>query len=43
MNLRENESGEEREDPRWNRVYIIVIIYTIILITGLWAFSRMFQ
>ncbi len=33
----------EREYPHWNRVYITVIVYTIILIIGLWAFSRMFQ
>jgi hypothetical protein len=36
-------SDNEREYPHWNRVYIIVIIYTIILIIGLWVFSRMFQ
>jgi hypothetical protein len=34
---------EEREDRRWNRVYITVIIYTICLIVGLWLFSRLFQ
>jgi len=33
----------EREYPYWNRVYGAVIIYTIVLIIGLWAFSRMFQ
>jgi hypothetical protein len=43
MNRQENGSGEEREHPYWNRVYIAVIVYTIILIIGLWAFSQMFQ
>ncbi|HEX8998482.1 MAG TPA: hypothetical protein VGB07_01205 [Blastocatellia bacterium] len=33
----------EREYPHWNRVYITVIVYTIILMIGLWLFSRMFQ
>jgi hypothetical protein len=42
MNWQENES-KEREYPYWSRVYIVVIVYTIILIIGLWAFSRMFQ
>ncbi len=37
----QNES--EREYPHWNRVYITVIVYTIVLIIGLWLFSRMFQ
>jgi hypothetical protein len=31
---------EEREYQHWNRVYIIVIVYAIALIVGLWAFSR---
>jgi hypothetical protein len=34
---------EEREYPHWRRVYIAVIIYTAALITGLWAFSRIFS
>ncbi|MDX2043841.1 MAG: hypothetical protein SF097_21680 [Acidobacteriota bacterium] len=34
---------KEREYPHWNRVYIVVIIYTIATIVGLWLFSRMFQ
>lgn len=34
---------EEREYPHWNRVYIIVIVYTVFLIAGLWAFSQLFQ
>lgn len=38
-----NQSNEdEREYPHWNRVYVIVIVYTIALIVGLWLFSRAF-
>ncbi|MFN0109354.1 MAG: hypothetical protein ACKVZH_10920 [Blastocatellia bacterium] len=33
----------EREYPHWNRVYITVIVYSIVLIVALWLFSRMFQ
>lgn len=33
---------EEREYPHWNRVYIVVIIYTVVLIVALWMFSRAF-
>jgi len=36
-------SEGEREYPHWNRVYLAVIVYTIVLIAGLWWFSRMFQ
>jgi hypothetical protein len=35
--------SDEREYPHWGRVYVIVIIYTTILIIGLWAFSQMFE
>jgi hypothetical protein len=34
-------SDDEREYPYWNRVYITVIVYTICLIVGLWAFGKM--
>jgi hypothetical protein len=37
------ENQGEREYPHWKRVYITVIIYTIALITGLWAVSKQFQ
>lgn len=36
-------NSEEREYPRWDRVYITVIVYTICLIVGLWAFGKMFE
>lgn len=34
---------DEREYPYWNRVYITVIIYSVFLIVGLWAFSKLFE
>ncbi len=34
---------EEHEYPHWNRVYLIVIIYTIIVIGAIWLFSKQFQ
>jgi hypothetical protein len=37
------EKQDEGEYPNWNRVYLAVVIYTILLIAGLWAFSRIFQ
>jgi hypothetical protein len=41
--MTDRQSGDEREYPHWNRVYITVIVFTIALIIGLWLFSRMFQ
>jgi hypothetical protein len=39
-----NETPEdEKEYPHWNRVYVIVAVYTIVLILLIWDFSRMFQ
>ncbi len=38
-----NEQKEEVEYPYWNRVYFIVVVYTISLIIGLWAFSKLFD
>lgn len=38
---------ETRETPedvrRWKRVYITVVIYTALLILGLWGFSQLFK
>jgi hypothetical protein len=39
----QTKTDEAREYPYWNRVYGAVIVYTIILIIGLWAFSKAFQ
>jgi hypothetical protein len=38
----DKEQPDGREYPHWNRIYMIVVIYTIALIGGLWAFSRLF-
>jgi hypothetical protein len=35
--------NEEREYRHWNRVYLIVVIYTSALIIALWLFSRQYQ
>ncbi len=33
---------DEYEYPYWGRVYLGVIVYTVVLITGLWLFSKIF-
>ena len=34
---------EEQEYPYWNRVYLAVIIVTIIVIAAMWLFSKSFE
>jgi len=34
---------EEKPDSFWNRVYLAVVVTTIIVIAALWAFSRYFS
>ena len=34
---------EEQEYPHWNRVYLTVIITTIVVIAALWLFSKSFE
>lgn len=34
---------EEREYPHWNKIYLLVIVYSLLLILGLWLFSRQFD
>jgi hypothetical protein len=34
---------EEKTDAFWRRVYIAVIVNTVIVVTLLWAFSRFFS
>lgn len=36
-------TNDEQEYPHWRRVYLTVIIYTLALIIGLWAFSKLFE
>jgi hypothetical protein len=38
-----NEYPEEKPAAFWNRVYIAVVVTTVIVITLLWAFSRYFS
>jgi hypothetical protein len=33
---------EERPSSFWNRVYAAVVVFTFIVVTALWAFSRYF-
>ncbi len=33
----------EREYPHWNRVYLIVVLYSIAIMIGLWLFSRLYD
>ena len=37
------EKQDEPDYPHWNRVYGVVIGYTIVLIILIWAFSRSFR
>ncbi len=35
---------ERRDDaPRWNLIYLLVLVYTALLITALWIFTRYFS
>ncbi len=34
---------DEEEYPHWNRVYATVVVLTIAVIFGIWAFSRAFE
>jgi anti-sigma-K factor RskA len=39
----DNTSGNvERSAEFWRRVYAAVVIFTILVVTALWAFSRYF-
>ena len=41
------ESGEGKKELRsqssWNRVYLAVVVTTIVVLSALWAFSRHFR
>jgi hypothetical protein len=38
-----NPPEDEHDYPYWTRVYVTVIIYTIVLIAVLWFISKQFQ
>ncbi len=40
---KELEIIEEKPDSFWHRVYLAVVVATILVITALWAFSRYFS
>ncbi len=40
---KEQEIIEEKPNSFWRRVYFAVIVFTFIVITALWAFSRYFS
>ncbi|CAN5409205.1 hypothetical protein BH20ACI2_BH20ACI2_29120 [soil metagenome] len=41
------EKREEKNAPRsaatWNKVYLLVVVTTVVVIAALWSFSRYFQ
>ena len=39
----QNSETVEQEYPYWNRVYWLVIVLTVLVITCLWLFSRRFE
>ena len=50
MDSKEELGERERSDlqdahgyERWNRIYLAVIIFTILVIISLWVFSRVFS
>jgi len=38
-----DEPVEELPDSWWHRVYLAVVVTTVVVITALWAFSRYFS
>ena len=40
---RQRVAAEERDDAWWYRIYGAVIIVAVLMITGLWLFSRTFS
>jgi hypothetical protein len=37
------ENPEEQEYPHWNRVYIAVVVFLVIVISALWLFMKTFE
>jgi hypothetical protein len=40
---KELELIEEKPDSFWHRVYLAVVVTTVVVITALWAFSQYFS
>ena len=43
MQGRESTEAAERPDTFWRRVYLAVIVVTVVVVTLLWAFSKYFS
>ena len=41
--MEEDKLPTERPDAFWRRVYLAVVVNTVIVVTLLWAFSRYFS
>ena len=42
--MNDNTSGNfERDAAFWRRVYAAVVVFTVLVVTALWAFSRYFS
>ena len=42
-NIKSDEHSEELPDNWWYRIYLAVIITTVLVISALWTFSRYFS
>jgi len=40
---RQRVATEERADAWWYRIYLAVVVVAVLMITGLWIFSRVFS
>ena len=43
MNTENTDAPTEKPDAFWRKVYIAVVITTVVMVTLLWAFSRYFS
>ncbi len=43
MTEKEKEDGSLRPATFWNKVYISVVLTTVVVIAALWSFSRYFR
>ena len=37
------QESEEQEYPHWNRVYLAVVVFLVIVISSLWMFMKAFE
>lgn len=43
MEIENTETPTEKPDAFWRKVYVSVVITTVVVVTLLWAFSRYFS